>query len=559
LACILQVYHDFDLCYASQNAYGGLVTLAFEMKVKAADLTSLLEGATVMATKSVTSTEDQPGRDRRGAALAVLALAQLMVVLDATIVNIALPSAQRALGFSVADRQWVVTAYALAFGSLLLLGGRLADIAGRRRMFLIGLSGFAVASAVGGAAGNFATLVAARAAQGAFGALLAPAALSLLTVTFTESKERRRALAVFSAVSGGGAAVGLLLGGLLTQYLSWRYCMYVNVVFAAVAITGGLALLREPAARTRSRLDAASVITVSAGLFALVYGFSRAETDGWTSPVTLGALAAGVVLLTAFSVLQAKVASPLLPLRVLADRTRAGAYLAILTVGISVFGMFLFVTYYLQQNLRFSAVAAGLAFLPMTFALAVAAQLSIRRIVPTAGPRAAITPGLLLAAAGAFLLTRLGAGSDYVNLVLPATLLFGAGLGMVISASIATATAGIGPADAGAASALVNVGQQVGGSIGTSLLNTLAASAVTSYAAAHARTPHLATLASLHGYDVGFAWAAAILLAAALITAALLRRPAATTAPAGTAIPARATETSPASPARCPETCGSRA
>ena len=234
--------------------------------------------------QSTTSTESQRGRDRRGAALAVLALAQLMVVLDATIVNIALPSAQRALGFSVADRQWVVTAYALAFGGLLLLGGRLADIAGRRRMFLIGLAGFAVASAVGGAAGNFATLAAARAAQGAFGALLAPAALSLLTVTFTAPKERGRALAVFSAVSGGGAVVGLLLGGLLTQYLSWRYCMYVNVVFAAVAITGALAVLREPAARTRPRLDAASVITVSAGLFALVYGFSHAETAGWTSP-----------------------------------------------------------------------------------------------------------------------------------------------------------------------------------------------------------------------------------------------------------------------------------
>ena len=516
-----------------------------------------------MTTQPTTSTESEPGRDRPGAALAVLALAQLMVVLDATIVNIALPSAQRALGFSVADRQWVVTAYALAFGGLLLLGGRLADIAGRRRMFLIGLFGFAVASAVGGAAGNFATLVAARAAQGAFGALLAPAALSLLTVTFTAPKERARALAVFSAVAGGGAAIGLLLGGLLTQYLSWRYCMYVNVVFAAVAIAGALAVLREPAARTRPRLDAASVITVSAGLFALVYGFSHAETAGWTSPVTLGALAAAVVLLPVFAVLQAKVSSPLLPLRILADRTRAGAYLAILTVGISIFGMLLFVTYYLQQNLGFSAIEAGVAFLPMTFALAIAAQLSIRRILPKAGPRAAITPGLLLAAAGALLLTRLGTSSDYVNLVLPATLLFGAGLGMVVSASIATATAGITPADAGAASALVNVGQQVGGSIGTSLLNTLAASAITSYAVTHTGTPHLATLAALHGYDVGFTWAAAILLAAAVITAALLRRPAATAAPvpaaAAAGAAAAAPEAGPASPTLCPETCGSRA
>ena len=512
--------------------------------------------------QSMTSTDGRPDRDRRGAALAVLALAQLMVVLDATIVNIALPSAQRGLGFSLADRQWVVTAYALAFGGLLLLGGRLADIAGRRRMFLIGLAGFAVASAVGGAAGNFATLTAARAAQGAFGALLAPAALSLLTVTFTAPKERGRALAVFSAVSGGGAAVGLLLGGLLTQYLSWRYCMYVNVIFAAVAIAGALAVLREPAARVRPRLDAVGAITVSAGLFALVYGFSRAETAGWTSPVTLGALAAGVVLLTVFSVLQASVASPLLPPRILAEPARAGAYLAILTVGIAIFGMLLFVTYYLQQNLRFSAIEAGLAFLPMTFALAIAAQLGIRRILPRVGPRAAITPGLLLAAAGAFLLTRLSVSSDYVNLVLPATLLFGAGLGMVVSAAIATATAGIAPADAGAASALVNVGQQVGGSIGTSLLNTLAASAITSYAAAHARTPDLATLAALHGYDVGFTWAAAILLAAAIATAALLRRPTAAVAPAGDAVPAAAAtaaEAGPATPARCPQACGSPA
>jgi EmrB/QacA subfamily drug resistance transporter len=487
-----------------------------------------------MAAQSITSIENQPGRDRRWAALAVLALAQLMVVLDATIVNIALPSAQRTLGFSVADRQWVVTAYALAFGSLLLLGGRLADIAGRRRMFLVGLSGFAVASAVGGAAGDFATLIAARAAQGAFGALLAPAALSLLTVTFTAPRDRGRALAVFSAVAGGGAAVGLLLGGLLTQYLSWRWCMYVNLIFAAAAFAGGLVVLSEPAARQRPRLDVTSVVAVSAGLFALVFGFSRADTAGWSGAVTLGPLAAGVALLAVFILLQARVAHPLLPLRVLADRNRGGAYLAIFTVGVSVFGMFLFVTYYLQQNLRFSAVEAGLAFLPMTVVLAVAAQLSTRVLLAKAGPRWTIAPGLFLAAIGAFLLSRVGVSSDYVNLVLPATLVFGAGLGLAISASISTATAGIEQADAGAASAMVNVGQQVGGSIGTSLLNTLAASAIAGYLATHTASPHSATLAVLHGYHVGFTWSAAILLAAALIAALLLRRPtaAATSSPA---------------------------
>jgi EmrB/QacA subfamily drug resistance transporter len=506
---------------------------------------------------------EKSGPDRRRFALAVLALAQLMVVLDATIVNIALPSAQRALGFNVADRQWVVTAYALAFGSLLLLGGRLADIAGRRRTFLIGLAGFAIASAVGGAAGNFGTLIAARAAQGAFGALLAPSALSLLTVTFTAPKERGRALAVFSAVSGGGAAIGLLLGGLLTQFLSWRFCMYVNVIFAIVAFAGGITVLTEPAARNRPHLNAASVITVSAGLFAVVFGFSRAETSGWTATVTLGSLAAGVVLLVAFVLLQARVASPLLPLRVLANRNRSGAYLAIFTVGISIFGLFLFTTYFLQQNLRFSAVQAGLAFLPMTFVLAIAAQLSARRLLPKVGPRATIAPGLFLAAVGAYLLTRIGVTSDYLNLVLPATLVFGAGLGLTISASIATATAGIEPADAGVASAMVNVGQQVGGSIGTSLLNTIAASAIASFAVAHARSA--APLAVLHGYHVGFTWSAAILLTAAITTALLLHRPAVTAAPApatpapATPAPAASEPVSPAGPARCPRACAAGA
>jgi EmrB/QacA subfamily drug resistance transporter len=449
-----------------------------------------------------------------------------MVVLDATIVNIALPSAQRALGFTVADRQWVVTGYALAFGSLLLLGGRLADIAGRRRMFLIGLSGFAIASAVGGAAGDFATLVAARAAQGAFGALLAPSALSLLTVTFTAPKERGRALAVFSAVAGGGAAIGLLLGGLLTQFLSWRYCLYVNLIFAVAAFAGGLAVLREPAARARQQLDATSVITVSAGLFALVFGFSHAETSGWSGSVTLVSLGAGVVLLAAFVLLQARVAHPLLPLRVLADRNRSAAYLSIFIVGVSIFGLFLFVTYYLQQNLGFSAVDAGLAFLPMTVVLAIAAQLGTRRLLPKVGPRWTIAPGLFLAAIGAFGLARIGVTSDYLNLVLPATLIFGAGLGLTISASISTATARIEPADAGVASAMVNVGQQVGGSIGTSLLNTVAASAIASFVVAGGPK----SLAVLHGYHVGFTWSAAILLVAAVATAGLLHRPGRATA-----------------------------
>jgi EmrB/QacA subfamily drug resistance transporter len=501
--------------------------------------------------------------DRRRGALAVLALAQLMVVLDATIVNIALPSAQRALGFSVADRQWVVTAYALAFGSLLLLGGRLADIVGRRRMFLTGLAGFAAASAVGGAAGNFAVLVTARAAQGAFGALLAPAALSLLAVTFTAPKDRNRAFAVFSAVAGGGAAIGLLLGGVLTQYLSWRWCMYVNLLFAAVAFAGALAVLPSRSSDQRPHLDVTSVITVSAGLFALVFGFSHADTAGWSDAVTLGTLIGGTALLALFVFLQAKVTHPLLPLRVPLNRNRGGAYLAIFTVGVAIFGVFLFVTYYLQQGLAFTAVQAGLAFLPMTFALAIAAQLSARRLLPRVGPRGTITPGLFLAAVGAFWLSRIGITSDYLNLILPATLVFGAGLGLTISAAINTATVGVERADTGVASALVNVGQQVGGSIGTSLLNTVAASAAASFLAIHLHAPHAATLAVLHGYQTGFTWSGVILLVATVTTGALLHRPAAAAvsaaAPAGSVTgstgpsPVAAPDPTHPSPVTCPQ------
>jgi EmrB/QacA subfamily drug resistance transporter len=507
-----------------------------------------------MSMPSTSLSQPASGPDRRRGALAVLALAQLMVVLDATIVNIALPSAQRALGFSVADRQWVVTAYALAFGSLLLLGGRLADIVGRRRMFLTGLAGFAAASAVGGAAGNFTVLVSARAAQGAFGALLAPAALSLLATTFTAPKDRSRAFAVFSAVAGGGAAIGLLLGGILTQYLSWRWCMYVNLLFAAVAFAGGLAVLPARSSDQRPHLNVTSVVTVSAGLFALVFGFSHADTAGWSDAVTLGTLIGGAALLAFFVFLQAKVTHPLLPLRVPLDRNRGGAYLAIFTVGVSIFGVFLYVTYYLQQGLAFTAVQAGLAFLPMTFALAIAAQLSARRLLPRVGPRATIAPGLFLASVGVFWLSRIGITSDYLNLILPATLVFGLGLGLTISASINTATVGVERADTGVASALVNVGQQVGGSIGTSLLNTLAASAAAGFLAVHLHAPHAATLAVLHGYQTGFIWSGVILLVAAVTTGALLHRPAAATvsdaAPAGAA--ANSSGSSPVSPGPSP-------
>src|ERR1700744_574493 len=287
---------------------------------------------------------------RRWLILAVVALAQLMVVLDATIVNIALPSAQHALHFSDIERQWVVTAYSLAFGSLLLLGGRLTDIIGRKATFIAGLTGFAAASAAGGAAGSFGMLVVARACPGAFGALLAPAALSLLTVTFRNSKDRGKAFGVFGAIAAAGGAVGLLLGGLLTQYLDWRWCLYVNLIFAAAAGAGAVMLLRRQPAGPRPRLDIAGLAAETAGMVGIVYGFSTAASYGWHSPATWGFLATGAVLLAAFGFIETRVRQPLLPLRIVTDRNRAGAYLSILITGAGMFGIFFFLTYYLQEN-----------------------------------------------------------------------------------------------------------------------------------------------------------------------------------------------------------------
>ena len=466
---------------------------------------------------------DNPHHERRWWILAVLGIAQLMVVLDTTVVNIALPSAQRSLGFGDGDRQWIVTAYALAFGSLLLLGGRLADLFGRKRLFLIGLIGFSVASAVGGAATNFGMLVTSRAVQGAFGALLAPAALSLLSTTFTRPSERSKAFGIYGAIAGGGAAIGLLLGGVLTEYLSWRWTMYVNLIFAAASFAGGWLLLHHRPSGHRPKLDLPGVTTVSSGLFAIVYGFSHAETGGWANSVTIGFLIAGAALLIAFVYLQTRVAHPLLPLRVVLDRNRGGAYLAIFAVGAGMFGVFLFLTYYLQQTLGFSAVQSGLAFLPMTAMIMIMSQVGTVGLAPRIGPRFIVAPGLAIAAVGMWMLTQLDLGSTYVNGVLPATMVFGVGLGLTFSSAMNLATSGVDASDSGVASAMVNTGQQVGGSIGTALLNTLAASAATSYIGSHSGSADLAAQATMHSYTTAFGWAAGILAVGAVICAVLLR------------------------------------
>ena len=467
-----------------------------------------------------------PHHARRWLILFVIAIAQLMVVLDATVVNIALPSAQEALAFSNDQRQWIITAYALAFGSLLLLGGRIGDLFGRKRTLIVGLGGFAVASALGGFAQSFEVLVAARALQGVFGALLAPAALSLLTTTFVDPQERAKAFGIFGAVAVGGAAIGLILGGVLTQYLNWRWCLFVNLAFAVPAMLSSMSLLVNEVPEKRSRIDVPGTITATTGLFAIVYGLANAETQSWSDPVTIAMLIAGAVLLTAFVVIQRASANPLLPLRVVLDRDRGGSFLAMALSGAGMFGVFLFLTYYMQQTLGFSPIESGLAFLPMTFAIVVAATAGSTKLLPKIGPRPLIGGGMLIASAGLVLLTGVGVDTAYVTHVMPGIMIVGFGLGLVFSAAMATATFGVQDSDAGVASAMVNTMQQIGGSIGTALLSTLAASAVTSQlagaAAAGRPDPAALAAAAVHGYTTAFWWAAGIYAVGAIVCAALL-------------------------------------
>jgi EmrB/QacA subfamily drug resistance transporter len=462
---------------------------------------------------------------RRWLILAVVCLGQLMVVLDATVVNIALPTAQHDLGFSNADRQWVVTAYSLAFGGLLLLGGRLSDLIGRKRMLIIGMVGFAAASALGGAATGFAMLVVGRAIQGAFGAMLAPAALSTLTVTFTNPAERGKAFGVFGAIAGAGGAIGLLLGGVLTEYLSWRWCLYVNVVFAVIAVTAAVRLLRNDPRDTGVRLDLPGTVLVVAGLIGLVYGLSEAATEGWGAPLTIALLVAGVVLLVAFTAVERRVAHPLLPLRVVLDRFRGGSYLAIGLSAIGMFAIFLFLTYYLEEILRYSPVVTGVAFLPMIAALIISSTSSSALLMPRVGPRILIPLGLIIATGGLVILaTQLGTATSYPAVIMPGLIVIGGGLGLVFSSAMNAATFGTAAADAGVASAMVNTCQQVGGSIGTALLNTIAASALSSYLLTHGHSPAAEASAAVHSYVVAF-WVAAAIFAAAAVVCGLVLPP----------------------------------
>jgi EmrB/QacA subfamily drug resistance transporter len=460
---------------------------------------------------------------RRWLVLAVIGVAQLMVVLDATIVNIALPSAQRALGFSTTDRQWVITAYALAFGGLLVVGGRLSDLLGRKTTFVAGLAGFAVASAAGGAAPGFATLIAARAVQGAFGALLAPSALALLTSTFTDARERGKALGIYTAIAGGGGAIGLILGGVLTQYLSWRWCLYVNVGFAAAALAGAVPLVRNQPRNPGASLDVPGSLLAAGGLAGIVYGFSQAAADGWASAPTFGPIAAGAILLGAFVVVERRAARPLVPLGIIADRTRGPAYLGALIAGTGLIGTFLLVTYYLQGVLGFSPLRAGLAFLPFIAGVIAAAGFVSNTGLERFGPRVIVPAGMILAAGAAGLLTGIGTHGGYGPWVAPALVLTGLGTGCIVTTAFSLGPAGARPADAGVAAALVNSSNQVGGSLGAALLNTIAAGAAARYLAGTAPRAS-AQAAAVHGDVVAFTFLAVLFAVGAVATALLYPR-----------------------------------
>jgi EmrB/QacA subfamily drug resistance transporter len=454
-------------------------------------------------------------------ALAVIGIAQLMIVLDASVVIVALPSAQHALHISIVNRQWVMSAYTLAFGSLLLLGGRIADYLGRRRVFIIGLLGFGAASALAGLAQNSTMLFGARALQGGFAAVMAPAALSLLTVTFTEAHERARAFGVYGAIAGSGAAIGLVLGGVLTQYASWRWTLLINTPIALIAAVMASRVIRESRVEVRHSYDLPGAVTSTGGLFLLVYGFTMVATHGWGAPLVVALLVSAVVLLGAFVVIEMRVAHPLLPLKVILERNRGGSFLASLFVGMALLGTFLFLTYFLQGILGYSALRTGFAFLPFSAGIIIGATLS-SRFMPRTGPKMLMVAGLSLATLGLLWFTRLGVNSSYLTHVLGAEILVSIGMGLAFVPMNSTALFGVEEDSAGVASALVNTTQQVGGALGTAFLNTVAASSTAAYLVSRVASSTVKTSATVHGYTTAFEISALLVAMGAVVAGVLV-------------------------------------
>ena len=468
--------------------------------------------------KAVKNTANNQELDpTRWRTLFVVAISQLMIVLDSSIMNIAIPSAKVDLGITDANQQWVITAYTLAFGSLLLLGGRIGDYMGRKKIFLIGLVGFAAASALGGIASTQGLLFASRALQGVFAALLAPAALAIISVTFTVPTERAKAFGVIGAISGGGAAIGLILGGTLTEYASWRWCLGVNTPIAIAAALLAIKFVHESKASGDNSYDIPGVVTATAGLFSLTYGFNEAATKGWSSTTTISFLIAAVVLLIIFVAIESKVANPLMPLRVVTERNRGGSYLGSLVVGAGLFSMFLFLGLYLQVILGYSPLKSGFAFLPFTAGIIVFAGIA-SQLLPKFGPRALMVPGLIAAGVGLLLMTRITPDTSYTTHVLPSLLIMSSGMALVFIPLTSTSLHAVSSHDTGVASAMLNTSQQVGGSLGTALLNTIAATATTSYITANsALGERLPAFATTHGFVVAFRWSAVLLFVGAIV------------------------------------------
>ena len=468
--------------------------------------------------------EPDPHYERRGLILVTVCIAQLMLLIDSTVVNVALPSAQRALHFSTANREWVVTAYVLAFGSLLPLGGRMSDLWGRKLMFVTGAVGFAGASAVAGAAHSFTKLIAARAAQGVFGALVAPAAIAMIAVTFTDPSERAKAFGVFGAIGAAAGALGLLLGGVLTSYVSWRWCMFVNVAFGALALLGAMTLMTNNTNPDKPHLDLLGTALATTGLFGIVFGAARAQTNGWGAAISLIPLIAGGALLLAFLASPRRAAYPLMPLRVVGDRNRGSGLLVLFLATVAIFSMFLFLTYYFQGVLHYSPVKTGIAFLPLPVGIVISASIVQGGLASRLPSRALFGLGLLLATVGMFLLTRIGVDTHYYTWTLGGLALVGLGIGPPTVVGLDMSSAGVAQEDVGVAGSLANVVQQIGPAIGIALLSTVAATATTHYATGHTGIHDLAAHATVHGFTVSFWYGTAIFAAAAVICTTLVRR-----------------------------------
>lgn len=452
---------------------------------------------------------------RRWLGLVVIAIAQLTIVVDATIINVALPAMTADLNISEADRQWVLTGYTLAFGGFLLLGGRIADYVGLLKTFNIGLIGFGLASGVAGFAPNFEVLLVSRAAQGLFGALMAPASMALLSVTFKDPKERAKAFAIFGAVAGGGSAIGLILGGVLTEYASWRWTMFINIPITAIAVVGGFLLLEEFRPAHPGRLDLVGTVLGTGGMLLIVYAFSEAERNGWAQRRTLFLLFFGVALLVAFVLSQRMVANPVLPLRVLANRTRAGANLAVLLASVAMFGAFFWQTFFMQGVLGYSPVQTGVGFLAVTVGIIVSSAI-VSSLVTKVSPRLIMGVGLLGASGASLLMVRINLESTYLKDLLPALFLGGLSMGAVFVPAFNAATLGVEPRDASIASASINTGQQVGGSLGVALISTIAANRTAEFMAGKSADPRTVLAGLVEGYVRASVWSAGILALAAV-------------------------------------------